>query len=471
MIKKILDEIASEGGSNAKMDILRSYSDTPLLKEVLYQAKSKRVKFYIKQIPDYSRNDTTLGPDSETQLSNALHLLKSLSDRNRTGHEAIEHLRTILSSCESDVAYIIERIIEKDLKIGMGTSNINKVFKSLIEKTPYMGAKSFSEDLAKKIFNENTKAVSQVKMDGRYCNAIIMGGEVELESRQGETTHVGDAKFLKELSVVQDCVLNGELTIDGLDRYTANGVVTSIVDIEGKREDRTEAETERKIAGFEKKHGSYEDAISNIRYTVWDMITVDEYFSKKSDRVYAERASILSKTIGKYKMSMVSLVEGAVVESYEYAMAHFQEVLARGEEGTILKSLDGTWKDGKPNWQVKMKLEMSIDLRVIGFELGEKGTKNENVYSTINLESDCGLLKTNASGMKEDMMDDITERADDLMGTIVEIRCCGLSQDSSGNWSTLHPSVVSLRDDKDTCDSLESAKEIEAMAKGLSKVI
>lgn len=114
---------------------------------------------------------------------------------------------------------------------------------------------------------------------------------------------------------------------------------------------------------------------------------------------------------------------------------------------------------------------MNIDLRIVGFEYGDVGTKNENVYSTINLESSCGKLKTNASGMKEVMMKDITERADELMGTIVEIRCCGLSQNSKGEWSTLHPSVVELRDDKDTCDSLESAQEIENMAKGLTKII
>jgi len=463
-IKSIITEIANEGGSNAKMDILKSYEDTPLLKEVLYTAKSKKVKFYLKQIPEYSSNGRN------ESLEWALEQLEAISSGALRGGQATEHLEFILSSVGEDDAYIVERIIDKDLKFGMGTSNINKVFKGLIEKTPYMGAKSFSEDLAKKIFAKGGIAVSQVKMDGRYCNAIIRGGEVELESRQGETTHVGDAKFLRELSVMQDCVLNGELTIDGLDRYTANGVVASIVDIEGKRETRGEEATAKKITAFEKKHGSYEEAINGIRYTVWDMITVDEYFEKKTDRVYAERSSILAATLGKFQMSKVSLVEGAVVKTYEEAMSHFQQILARGEEGTILKALDGAWKDGKPNWQVKMKLEMNIDLKVIGFEYGEKGTKNENVYSTIKLESSCGKLRTNPAGMKEAMMADITERAEELMGTIVEIRCCGLSQNSDGEWSTLHPSVVALRDDKDTCDSLESAIDIENMAKGLTTI-
>jgi len=460
-IKSILDEIANEGGSNAKMDILSKYIDNDTLRHVLYNAKSKRIKFYLKQIPEYTSNG------KENSLEWALMELMEISSRELTGHNAIEHLRVILSSVNSDDAYVIERIIDKDLKFGMGTSNINKIFKDLIEKTPYMGAKSFSEDLAKKIFLKGGIAVSQIKMDGRYCNAIIRGGEVELESRQGETTFVGDAKFIRELSVMQDCVLNGELTIDGLQRFEANGIVASIVDIEGKRLERGEEETTKKLLAFEEKHGSYEEALFGIRYTVWDMITVDEYFDKVSKREYAERAAILSSTLGKFQMTKVAIIEGAIVKTYEEAMSHFQQVLLRGEEGTILKGLSGTWKDGKPNWQVKMKLEMHIDLKVIGFQFGEKGSKNENVYSTINLESSCGKLKTNPAGMTEAMMNDITERHEELIGTIVEIRCCGLSQNSSGEWSTLHPSVVELRSDKDDCDSLESAIEIENMAKGL----
>ena len=390
-IKTILDEVTASSGSNGKMATLKSHEDAPLIKEVIYQAKSKKIKFFLKQIPEYTPC-TTMVPAS---LDWALVQLSTISDRDVTGGDASDHLKMILESVSPDDAYIVERIIDKDLKFGLGTTYINKVFKDLIEKTPYMGAKSFSEKLAKKIFEvgkdrRRKLAVSQVKMDGRYCNAIVRGGHVELESRQGETTHVGDAKFLRELSALPDCVLNGELTIDGLDRYTANGIVASIVDIEKKRATVTEKELNKKLEKFVEKHGSYEDALSNIRYTVWDMITVDEYFAKVSDRTYAERSAILASTLGKFQMSRVILIEGAVVRSYEEAMLHFQQELLKGEEGTILKSLDGTWKDGKPNWQIKMKLDMNIDLRVIGLEFGEKGSKNEDVYSTINLETSCG---------------------------------------------------------------------------------
>jgi DNA ligase-1 len=55
---------------------------------------------------------------------------------------------------------------------------------------------------------------------------------------------------------------------------------------------------------------------------------------------------------------MVGLVETQLVLTYEEAMNHFISVLGRGLEGTILKSITAPWKDGKPKWQIKMKLEL-----------------------------------------------------------------------------------------------------------------
>lgn len=466
-IKFILDEIKNESSTKLKMEILRKYKDNELLQRVLVLANSARVKFYIRQIPEYGPEFKTAA--SHIQLSEALDLLDALSNRVVRGNDASDYLRELLSNLNPDDAYIIKRIIDKDLKAGIGVTNINKVIPKLIDRTPYMGAKSFSERLVAKIFEDNPMAISQIKMDGRYCNAIIDGGHAHLLSRGGEQTYVGEAEFLKELEELDDCVLNGELTVDGYDRYTANGYVASVVDIEENREARGEEETARRIQAFYDKNGvEYSEILKKIRLTVWDRITLDEYFKKKSDREYRVRLDELIDIIEDHCLGMVSLVEMKVVTNYEEALEHFLEALDRGLEGTILKSIDGTWKDGKPAWQVKMKLEMNMDLRIIGFEYGTKGKKNEFVISTINCESSCGLLKTNPSGMKEATMKMVTENQDKLLGTIVEIRCCGLSQNNKGEWSTLHPSVVKFRDDKDTCDSLESAKEIEAMAKTLN---
>ena len=232
-----------------------------------------------------------------------------------------------------------------------------------------MGAKAHSDKLVDKLFEKGAAVISDVKMDGRYCNAIVREGEVDLESRQGEITHVGDAAFLKHLAKLPNCVLNGELTIIGMDRYEANGVIASVVDIEKKREVRTEAETEKKLAAFVKKHGDYQEILDRIIYTVWDTISIKSYFEKKSAIKYTSRRLLVSDYIFElYKNfneeQRVFMIESKVVDNKQEATQHFKETLDRGLEGTILKSLDGFWKDGKPTTQVKMKLEMKLKMKL-----------------------------------------------------------------------------------------------------------
>jgi hypothetical protein len=471
-IKAILDEIASVGGKNDKKKILTKYKDNELLKKVIYQAHSPRVNFYIKQIPEYTINDSGL----KISLNEAVDNLSKISTREITGDDARKFLARTFESLSEDNAYVLERIIDKNLKIGMDTG-INKVIPKLIESTPYMGAKSFSVKGAQKLFGprkdgsgKQKLVASQIKADGTYRNAIIKGGKVEMCSRQGEVSYLSKAAFLEELKQFDDCVLNGELTIDGFKRTEANGMVNSIMDIIEKSEDRGYKVTMAKIAAFEDKHGSFKAALAKMRFTVWDIITIDEYYEAKSSTPYTDRFDNLKKAISKVNAKMVDVVETKFITTYAEAMEHFLDAQERGLEGTIIKAITEGWKDGKPTYQIKMKLEMNIDLRIIGFNYGTKGTKNENVISTLVCESDCGLLKTNPSGMKEAMMADVTKRQDELLGAVVEIRCCGLSQNDAGDWSTQHPSVVELREDKDTCDTLKSAQEIEEMCKTLELV-
>jgi ATP-dependent DNA ligase len=466
MIKEILDEITAISGTNDKIKALSQHSDNAMLKVVLYRAHSKRVKFYLRQIPEYTPSEGKLCRD----IGWALRRLEDLQFQRVSGNEAIEHLKETLESISKDDATVIELIIGKSTKTGLGTTNMNKVFKNLIEKTPYQGAKPFTEDLARKLFDtphaREFGVRSDIKMDGRYANGLVQSGDVEAISRQGEITHVGDALFLKELSQFPDCVLNGELTIDGLDRYTANGIVASIVDIEGKRETRGPQETSKKINAFTQKHGDYFEMSHNIRYTVWDMITTDEYFDKKSKRPYEERRALLVQMLDKFQTTKISMVESKIVFTYAEAVQHFQEALSRGLEGTIIKDMQGAWKDGKPTWQIKMKLEIDVDLKIVGFNYGTG--KNINVISSLDCESSDGLIKTSPTGIKEVMMQHITETQSELLDTILEVKCSGLSQARTGEYSLLHPVFKILRDDKDTCDSLDDIKQIELAAKTLS---
>lgn len=463
MIYDILEEIGSTQGTKAKKALLEKHKDNEVLRNVLYLATSRRVKFYIKQIPRYN----TSGDD---RIEDVLHKLQKLSDREITGTAAQTYLKSLLCSLAPEDADILCRIIEKDLRIGLHKEFINSVIPGLIENTPYMGAIKFSKKAVQDLINNNEYLFSDVKMDGRYCNAIIREGFVDLESRSGEKTILDGAKFVSELSTLPDCVLNGELTIKGVPRYISNGIIMSLIDINKKRESRTEQEHDKVVKEFEKHNNTtIEQVLEKITYTVWDQLTIQEYFLEKSTTPYYLRKESLKQLISEEDLERVELIESRVVKTYEEAMEHFQEMLNRGEEGTILKSPLGEWKDGKPKWQVKVKLEFNVDLIIKGFNYGTG--KNKEVISSLNCESSCGRLKTRPTGIDERMMRHITDNQESLLDTIVQVKCSGLSFDADGNYSLLHPVFELLRNDKTIADDLDSIKQIEKMCKGLVEFV
>jgi DNA ligase-1 len=465
MIKAIIDEIANEPSTNLKMVVLEKYKNNELLKRVLYLACSKRVKFYIRQIPDYKSLSTF-----QRSLEDALICLDGLSSRQFTGYAATVHLQNILNSVTENDAIIIERIIGKDLKMGMGR-NINKVIPNLLETTPYLGCKPYKIDLVKKLFEKGKSCYGQVKMDGCYNNAVIRDGDVENESRQGEQVILTGSILVKELERFPDCVLNGEITINGMtNRLLANGIVGSMVDIAEKINTRTPEETAKKIVEFEKKNGcTHEEMLNRIQLTVWDMITPDEYYDQKSNRPYSDRLALLKEVVGKQNTTRIQVVETKELHCFEDALKYFQECLNRGLEGIIVKSLDGKWSSSKPASQIKMKLEMDVDLEIIGFNYGTKGTKNENVISSLQCKSLDGLLLSEPGGMSEEIMEYVTNNQTTLLGKIVHVKSCGICQDKLGNYSLLHPRVGEhkFRNDKVVADTLQEIKDNEDMCKGL----
>ena len=115
MIKEILDQVASEPSTNSKLEILNFNKDNVLLKKVFYLCYSKRIKFYVKQLPMFTSSVVKL------TLEQGLDKLLLLSNRTYTGNSAIEYVQEILSTLSQDDAFVIQRIIDRDLKIGLNS--------------------------------------------------------------------------------------------------------------------------------------------------------------------------------------------------------------------------------------------------------------------------------------------------------------------------------------------------------------
>ncbi len=467
-VYEIITKLKGTPGLNDKRSILRAEADNKDFQRVLTLALDPRITFGIKKIPSYDYVAQDLS------LDEALTSLSRFIIRDLSGNNARDYLQGMLETLTVEDAQIIKWIIAKDFKAGFGISLINDEMNGFkIYEVPYMGAVSYNEKRIKDIMTKGP-AFSEVKMDGRYLNCVVRdGSSVFMESRGGKPNPlmgclVDEAIMLAKYMGYTDVVFNGELMLKGeTDRYKSNGTISSFVSIAQKSHDG--ANVTKEITKFEKEQGmSIDEAKERIQLVVWDYLPYENYL----EQIWTEpRSSRLAKLkIGCEETESFQIVEYKVVETVAEAITHFQEMLARGEEGTILKAWDGIWENKKPVYQAKMKLEINVDLRITGFNYGTPGTKNENVISSINVESMCGELNTSPGGIKEVDMQYITDNMDTLLGSIVETKCCGTSQDSDGVWSLLHPVFLKIRDDKNTGDDLTSILEIENMAKGLSNL-
>lgn len=483
IIYRIITSLANDAGKNHKLQVLQFYSDNQDWLNYVKLAYDPLTRFGIKKIPNY--NDVNL---SDWDIDQAILELKKLSSGEITGNSAKEHLVYILENSHPITKDLVELLIAKDIKAGVNVSLLNDVYgKGFIKEAPYQGAVAYNEKKVKDLFESEAKKgfqlASQVKADGRYAN-IIINNSVYAEARSGlETVVNGAFDFLLPIQEMygEPCVLNGEITIFGISRYASNGIVSSFVSINSAiNEGQPTKKIEKEISKFNLEYQQFGINWMNVSeklcYIVWDIIPLTVYnsFGEVESKPYHERLSFLhhlSSIQAKESnfMDRLKVVETELVSNPEEAMNHFRSVVFNGEEGTILKSMTSKWIDGKKNHQIKFKLEIDLDLKIVSFQYGEEGTKNETVYSRIHCESDCCLLKTTASGINEKMMKFLTENGDSLIGTVVTIKCSGLSQNHLGNWSCLHPRFNKLRDDKLTANTLEECIEIEQSALGKNK--
>lgn len=459
-VLRVIDAIGATRSVKEKKQILLDNKDVPLLSETIYAALSPRINYYIKQIPDTSVIVRTMELRPSITYADALNRLDVLSQRLVTGHLAQNHLANLLLDCDEESRILIQRIILRDLKFAIGHKIVNEVYPKLLETTPYQGAKPFARKLVDELLLEGS-VYSQLKLDGMYANAIIDNGTVTFISRQGEIKEFGDNKLVEEMKKFPNCALNGEFTLEGEpNRSKANGIISALDDIYSNMSTRTEEENQKKIDKFLKERGmTIEEASSKLIYTVWDQLTLKEYEEKLSKTPYYERLAQLSLDIKENGLTLVQIVETRELSTFAEIMDHYVEMVTNGLEGIIVKSKTAQWKDGKPKWCVKIKEEATFDLRITGFKYGSG--KNTNKVSTIEVESECGILVTAPTSLKENEMDDFTENQDAYLGKIIEVKCCGITPlNKNGKASTLHPVYIKKRFDKDIANTYEECKAI-----------
>lgn len=436
-VSDILKELNLENGSIHKLAVMKKYKDHELLQRVLQMTYDNVVFTY-----GISMKNTAFDPDitgNRLSLEAALDRLEQLSNRELTGNAAREMLERTFNELSPEDADVVKKIVNRDLRINAGRSIIKKVWKDLILKPAYMRCGTYNKKSAKDI---SFPAIVQLKADGTYREFSVEDNKVSAKSRSGESYEY-PVLFDAMLSMPQGRYF-GELVVikDGkiLDRQTGNGLINS-------------------------DEPPHED----IYFQTWDYVTHEEYAlamnKGKPKTPYHERLDHLSDIIDNQDCPNVELIETHEVSNLREALELTSGWMSSGLEGSILKDKKGTFKDGTSKHQLKLKLEITVDVRITGFKEGREGTVREKTFGAIEFATDDGMITGKTSGFTNAQLEDFNSRREEMIGTVMAVTCNDLIKGRDSEiWSLSHPRFDEIRTDKTETDDLQRVLDLREMA-------
>jgi len=453
----IINRISAAKGKD-KIFVIEAFehsSELDLFKRVVSMAYKQGVAYHITSLPTL---ETTLpafsllgnksqAPAATGNLAKALHLLDEANMYGRMDRADKQVLASVVSRLPEDDKRLVELIIGRDLKCGASLSSFRKVWgKKFCPDFPKMLCASFDEDKIAK--NITFPAYSQLKSDGARAQAVHIS-----------TTSYADGLYTRNGQRYNgiDHIYNACVDLFGVE-YIPDGELV-VVDADGKILPRETGNgiLNKCIKGTAKLHEQM-----RVRFIVWDLIFVNEWNGEADVKTdYAERWAMLERIMNEEGGFIngvncpLILTENRIVNNLREAKLHYQEMLARGEEGTILKDLDGEWVDNRSTSQFKFKEEHEGDFIITSWGYGKVGSKNEKRIGKLFVATKCGKV-TAAFGSLTDVQRNMD--GDELIGTVIEGIYNSRTNMDTDEQSLFLPRPVELRfdKDKDDADTLES---------------
>ena len=157
--------------------------------------------------------------------------------------------------------------------------------------------------------------------------------------------------------------------------------------------------------------------------------------------------------------------DGSKVESISSLRKRYDEIVASGGEGTVLKDRVSPYLPGKRKGWIKIKRVETIDAIIMGYiPIGGKGVVSERVGHAntpgalkYGQYKDGELVEVGkVGGLTDEERLMFAKRGDELLGSVIEIE----GQEIGKNGALRHPRFIRLRDDKQPKECKLEAKEM-----------
>ena len=426
-----LDRLATTPSTNDKLEYLKQNFDNQILKDVFRLAYSTQIRFWIKKRPEVSRFEN----GKRIDISMALQLLEeNIASRKMTGNLAIEYVGGLLALLDQDDQEVLYRVIERDLKCGTGATLANKNWRGLIPDYPVLLCNKFNDKTEKKI-DWAVGQIIQTKQDSSRINfEFDQGKVVSVTTRNGSTIDITPFEDITADNQ-EHFILDGELMCSkdrkDLDRKTSSGIIN------------------KAIKGTITKE---ESELLNL--VAWDIIPYEDFLKGECSIKYSDRFIQLQQVVGE-NTNRIKIVESKVVYSKDEAFEQYNENLAKGLEGCILKNPNAIWSSKRSNDYLKLKNESTADLRVIGYDMGTVGSQFEGMLGCLICETSDGLLQVRVgSGFKH--LKGERDDPESYVGKIIEVKYNEIIGNKNSDKKSLFLPIFScVRFDKDIANTLE----------------
>lgn len=429
-LQQLVNELNTSNSIKDKSDILKKYEDCRTYLSYTYD--TIRYQYGVTSTNILSLYDQLSKKLLEIPIYETIvDLLNALSNRTLTGHTAI---KACILFIHNNFQYkeLIFNIIDRNLKVRLGTPLINKVFPGCISEFSVALANSLTDydpNRTKIDFSKNQYFVER-KLDGVRTIAIIdENGDVTFKSRNG--------KVYDTLGVIEDqiksvglknVVLDGEcclLNPDGTDNF--QGMMKEI-----RRKNHT---------------------IQNAAYRCFDMIPLDKFYSKKYDVNYDIRYGYLRRLIKDKKLSNIDVIDAWNVKSWDDVDRLQEMAIENNWEGLMLRK-NTFYKGDRSNDLLKIKefnerefvvknLEIG-PFRVINYDSNGKSFEStENIVTTIFVEYQGNVVGV-GSGMSIDMRRLWSKQPSLIVGKTITVKYFEETIDKNGNKSLRFPTLKTI---------------------------
>ena len=356
---------------------------------------------------------------------NFFGLLDDLKSRKITGHDAIGAVHTFIDSQsnKNNIEELIHCIIDKDLKTRAGDKIINKAIPNHIPEFSVALADKYEPKL---VDWKDSWFVSR-KLDGLRLIAVVdENGNSTFFSRTGKVFDTLD-------------IISGGIKALGITNVVFDGELC-LVDDDGNED----------FQGIMKEIRKKDHTIPNPSYKIFDMISHDEFYSKKGDKnkTYAHRYNNLREVMKNNTCVCLSVLGQELIKHDD----HFQEWVKKaadyGWEGVMLRA-DEPYKGKRSKDLLKVKKFFDDEYQVINAEMGpfryvkDNAECEETMLSCVMINHK-GYTVRVGSGFTIEQRQQFYKRPEDILGKIITVQYFEETKNQDGGISLRFPTFKIL---------------------------